>query len=401
MTSLSRVQSALAAIRDRNREVNAFLAVRFEAAHETGIPLGVKDLIDTAGLPTTYGSAIYVHHVPARSAEAVATLERAGYVVVGKTNLHEFAYGVTSENPHFGPVRNPLDRERMAGGSSGGSAAALAAGMCDAALGTDTGGSIRIPAACCGIAGFKPTHGAVSTEGVFPLAPSFDHVGPMARTVRECAQAFAALTGRPMPEPVRIGALRIGVLESFVSLCAPGVECAVRNAIARFPNTTTADFPGPEFFDSSPIWLAEAAATHRDTFPSRRTDYGAEVAGRLEEGRRVNAVDYLGCREALGVFRRQALAVFVDCDLLAAPTLPCVAPRLGAARIEIGDASFPTRELLTRNTRPFNNLGWPALALPCGAAEDGLPASLSLIGPPRRDDLVLSAGLALETALQA
>ncbi len=395
----SRVARALAAIDARDAEVNAFLTVQREAAGATGIPLAVKDLFDTAGLRTTYGSAIYRDHVPERTAEAVSRLERAGYVVVGKTNLHEFAYGISSENPHFGPVRNPLDAARMAGGSSGGSAAALAAGMCDVALGSDTGGSIRIPAACCGVAGFKPTYGAVPTEGLFPLSPSFDHAGPMARTVRECAEAFAALTGRAAPASVDLDGLRIGVLESFFAPCAPGVERAVREAIALLPGAAAADFPPPDAFDSSPMFLAEAAAAHRATFPARSADYGSDVAHRLARGWQVTAVDYLACREALVTFRERALAAFGSWDLLAAPTLPCVAPILGAARIEAGGASFSTRDLLTRNTRLFNNLGWPVLALPCGAAEHGLPASLSFIGRPEQDELLLAAGMALERVL--
>jgi aspartyl-tRNA(Asn)/glutamyl-tRNA(Gln) amidotransferase subunit A len=399
-TLTSSVERALAAIDARDAEVNAFLTVCREAASETGIPLAVKDVFDTAGLRTTYGSSIYRDHVPERTAESVARLERAGYVVMGKTNLHEFAYGISSENPHFGPVRNPLDTARMAGGSSGGSAAALAAGMCDAALGSDTGGSIRIPAACCGVVGFKPTYGAVPTGGLFPLAPSFDHAGPMARTVRECAEAFAALTGRALPPPVDLNGVRIGVLEPFFAPCAPGVERVARETIALLPRVAAADFPPPDAFDSSPMFLPEAAASHRATFPARSAEYGSDVAHRLARGWQVAAVDYLACREALSAFGERALAAFGSWDLLVTPTLPCVAPILGASRIEIGGSSFSTRDLLTRNTRPFNNLGWPVLALPCGsAAEHGLPASLSLIGRPGQDELVLAAGIALELAL--
>jgi aspartyl-tRNA(Asn)/glutamyl-tRNA(Gln) amidotransferase subunit A len=396
---LSRPARALAAIEARDAEVNAFLTVRREAAGMTGIPLGVKDVFDTAGLRTTYGSAIYRDHVPEQTAQAVLRLERAGYVVVGKTNLHEFAYGITSENPHFGAVRNPLDLSRIAGGSSGGSAAALAAGMCDAALGTDTGGSIRIPAACCGVVGFKPTYGAVSTRGLFPLAPSFDHAGPMARTVPECAAAFTALTGRAAQETADLAGLRIGVLESFFQPCAPGIESAVRGVLARLPAAAPADdFPAPQAFDAAPMFLAEAAAVHRTTFPSRAAEYGSDVADRLARGWQLAAVDYLACREALAVFRERALAAFGSWDLLASPTLSCVAPALGTRRIELAGQSFTIRDLLTRNTRPFNNLGWPVLALPCGKAEDGLPASLSLIGRPGDDELVLAAGAALELA---
>src|SRR5215217_9693772 len=187
-----------------------------------GIPLAVKDLFDTARLTTTYGSALFADHVPTETAEAVRLLEAAGYANVGKTNLHEFAYGVTSENPHFGTVPNPLREGRIAGGSSGGSAAALAAGLADAALGTDSGGSIRIPAACCGIVGFKPTHGLVSLEGCFPLAPSWDHVGPMARTVADCVAMMEVLAPAFRPTEVSLDDVRVGV--AWLDGCDPLVR---------------------------------------------------------------------------------------------------------------------------------------------------------------------------------
>jgi aspartyl-tRNA(Asn)/glutamyl-tRNA(Gln) amidotransferase subunit A len=398
--SWRRAAAAIARIIERNQDLNAFLAVRAEAADWEGIPLAVKDIFDTAGLVTTYGSALYRDHVPARTAEAVVRLERAGYVVVGKTNLHEFAYGVTSENPHFGPVRNPLDLKRMAGGSSGGSAAALAAGLCDAALGSDTGGSIRIPAACCGVVGFKPTYGLIPTEGVFPLSPSFDHVGPMARTVVECARAFRALVGSQPSRPADLDRLRIGIPDSFFTFCSPEVTSAVRTALELMPGAGPVDFPEPESFDASPMSLAEAAAVHRATFPSRADAYGEDVAEKLKRGLAVTTLEYDVCRERLTDFRKRALAVFEYVDLLAVPTLPCVAPLLGTKSLQAQGRLFETRELLTRNTRPFNNLGWPVLALPCGIAENGLPASVSLVGPLGADELVLAAGAELERRLK-
>lgn len=401
ITTLSPVRRALATIAERNEELNAFLAMSEKAALKDGVPLAVKDLFDTAGLVTTYGSRIYREHVPARTAEAVLRLEAAGYVVVGKTNLDEFAYGVTSENQHFGAVRNPLDPSRTAGGSSGGSGAALAARMCDAALGTDTGGSIRIPAACCGVVGLKPTYGAVSLDGVFPLAPSFDHVGPMARTVRECADAFEVLTGRRAGAVADLTRLRIGVAESYFRPCFPGVERALREAIAALPGAEAVDFPPPEAFDNTPMFFPECSAVHRATFPSRASEYGSDAAGRLEQGRRIAAVDYLACREEREAFRARCLAAVEGVDVLVFPTMPCVAPRLGTARIEAGGRSWTTRDLLSRNTRPFNTLGWPVLALPCGAAEDGLPTSLSLAGRMGADELVLAAGAAVEELLRA
>src|SRR5437870_5118993 len=199
-----------------------------------GIPLAVKDLLDTAGLTTTYGSPIFADHVPAKSAAAVERLEAAGYADVGKTNLHEFAYGITSENAHFGTVPNPVAPGRIAGGSSGGSAAALAAGLAEAALGTDSGGSIRIPAACCGVVGFKPTYDLVPTDGCFPLAPSFDHVGPMARTVADCAAQLEVLAPNFRRESLAsLEELRVGV--AWVDAAEPLVAARVSDAVARFP----------------------------------------------------------------------------------------------------------------------------------------------------------------------
>src|SRR5215210_5454180 len=199
----------------------------------TGIRLAVKDLFDTAGLTTTYGSIVYAEHVPDRTAEAVSRLEAAGYANVGKTNLHEFAYGITSANPHFGTVPNPTFPGRMAGGSSGGSAAALAAGLADAALGTDSGGSIRIPAACCVIVGFKPSFGLVSLEGVFPLAPSFDHVGPMARTVDGCTELLQVLADGFEPTSVEsLEEVEVGV--AWLELADPLVRARVQAAAELF-----------------------------------------------------------------------------------------------------------------------------------------------------------------------
>src|SRR5215204_6954555 len=198
-----------------------------------GTSLAVKDLFDTAGLTTTYGSALFADHVPARTAEAVRLLEEAGYANTGKTNLHEFAYGVTSENPHFGTVPNPLRDGRIAGGSSGGSAAALAAGLADTALGTDSGGSIRIPAACCGIVGFKPSYGLVPLDGCFPLAPSYDHAGPLARDVDGCAAMMKPLAGIEAAD-IDLAGVRVGVATAWIGECDPLVGARVAEAAALF-----------------------------------------------------------------------------------------------------------------------------------------------------------------------
>jgi len=350
-----------------------------------GIPLAVKDLFDTAGLTTTYGSALFADHVPAETAEAVRLLEAAGYANVGKANLHEFAYGVTSENPHFGTVPNPLRAGRIAGGSSGGSAAALAGGLADAALGSDSGGSIRIPAACCGIVGFKPTYGLISLDGCFPLAPSWDHVGPMARTVRDCADMMEALA--PGFRTANVALEDVTVAVAWLEECDPLVAERIQATVARFPRVRDVAFPVPHGI--FPGFMAEVADVHRELFAENRDLYGADVAEKVEDciavtdERRANAAT---TRER---YREQAAEALGDVDLLMVPTLPFVAPETGATWNE------PVRTRMTRCTRAFNDLGWPALALPCGAAEDGLPASLQLVGRSGEDALVLGAGVSL------
>src|SRR5436190_17097078 len=245
-----------------------------------GTRLAVKDLFDTAGLRTTYGSAIFADHVPSRTAEAVARLEAAGYAYVGKANLHEFAYGVTSENPHYGSVPNPLAEGRLAGGSSGGSAAALAARLADAALGSDTAGSIRIPAACCGVVGFKPSFGLVPIDGCFPLAPSFDHVGPMARSVAGCVAMMDALAP-DLDEPPALdpGDLEVGV--AWIGEADPLVAARVAEAAGAFPRRRELVLPTMPV-EVAKVRLRETAGVHGDLFRDHRDLYGEDVATKLE-----------------------------------------------------------------------------------------------------------------------
>src|SRR6266542_3247043 len=244
-----------------------------------GIPLAVKDLFDTAGLTTTYGSVIFAEHVPEQTAEAVRRLEAAGYASVGKTNLHEFAYGVTSMNPHFGWVPNPRAAGRIAGGSSGGSAAALAAGLADAALGTDSGGSIRIPAAFCGVVGFKPTYGLVPLDGCWPLAPTYDHAGPMALSVGECAAMMAPLAELEA-EPVELESLRVGVARSWLDECDPLVRARIEEAAGAFADRVEIDFP-LEAGDGA-CFKRDVAGVHETLFAERRDEYGEDVARKIE-----------------------------------------------------------------------------------------------------------------------
>ena len=357
-----------------------------------GAPLAVKDLFDTAGLVTTYGSPLFADHVPAETAPAVAALEAAGHGIVGKTNLHEFAYGVTSENPHFGVVPNPGHPGRVAGGSSGGNAAALVLGAADLALGTDSGGSIRIPAACCGIVGFKPTFGLVSLQGCFPLAPSFDHAGPMARDVGGCVEAMRVLA--PGLAPDEVGSLddvSIGVawLDGADALVRERVE----EAAGRFRRRTPVELPHPEGVGR--LFMHEVAGVHRELFAENSDLYGEDVRIKIERCLAITDAEAERGARLREEYRERVASAIEGLDLVLTPTLPCVAPRVGAGGI--GD--LDVREAVVSRTFPVNALGWPALALPCGVAEDGLPASVQLVGRPGADALVLAVGALLEQAL--
>ena len=354
-----------------------------------GIRLAVKDLFDTAGLVTTYGSAIFAGHVPERTAEAVRLLEAAGYANVGKTNLHEFAYGTTSENPHFGTVPNPIAPGRIAGGSSGGSAAALAAGLADAALGTDTGGSIRIPAACCGIVGLKPTYGLVPLDGCFPLAPSLDHAGPMASSVAQLEAMMRVLV--PEFEACRLDSLEeVEVGVAWTNAADPLVRARVEEAASRFPRRRPVELPLLEGVWG--IFMREVADVHHELYAEHAELYGENVAAKIERCLALTDAEYEAALDALAAYRARADELLAGVDLLVTPTLPCVAVPTPTDELAI-------RDTLIRFTAPFNALGRPALALPCGPAEDDLPASVQLVGRQGADALVLAAGALLEAAL--
>ena len=351
-----------------------------------GIPLAVKDLFDTAGLTTTYGSAIFAEHVPDTDAEVVRRLTAAGYVNVGKANLHEFAYGITSANPHFGTVPNPRAPGRIAGGSSGGSAAALAAGLADAALGSDSGGSIRIPAACCGVVGFKPSYGLVSLEGCFPLASSFDHAGPLARSVAECTAMLQVLADGF--EPTTIGSLDdLAVGFAWLDLAQPLIGEHVAAAASLFAGARETAFPLPDKI--GPVFMREVAVVHEELFAENADLYGDNVRTKVEWCLAVTDAEYEAARKAREGYRDACEQAFGGLDLLLTPTLAFPPPQLPADDLDI-------REDAIRFTYPFNVVGWPALALPCGP-DDELPISLQLVG--RDDALVLAAGELLEAAL--
>jgi aspartyl-tRNA(Asn)/glutamyl-tRNA(Gln) amidotransferase subunit A len=347
-----------------------------------GVRVAVKDLLDTAGLTTTYGSALFADHVPAASAEAVRRLEVAGYAVAGKTNLHEFAYGISSQNPHYGTVPNPAAPGRLAGGSSGGSAAAIAAGDVELALGSDSAGSIRIPAAWCGIVGFKPTYGVVSAEGCFPLAPSYDTVGPMASSVEGCEELLHALV--PGYEPAVLESLEeleVGV--AWLDRAEPLVRERVTEAAALCPRRREIELPlAPE---NRADFMLEVADVHRALFPGNEDLYGDNVRGKIERCLRVTDGEAAAAERERAEYRDRVAEAFEGVDLVLTPTVPFVPPAADIDELELRGAG-------TSLTYPFSALGWPALALPCGAAEDGLPASVQLAGPADADARVLAAG---------
>lgn len=351
-----------------------------------GTTVAVKDLFDTAGIRTTYGSAVFREHVPASTAAAVRLLEDAGYALAGKANLHEFAWGITSENEHYGWVPNPIAPGRIAGGSSGGCAAAIAAGLTEVALGTDSGGSIRIPAACCGVTGFKPSYGLVPLDGCFPLARSYDHAGPMARDVAGCERMLEALAPGFEPVTAALDELEFGV--AWIDHCDPLVRARVEEAVARVPHSRPLDVPFPPAAAYA-VFQREAAEVHEPIWREHADLYGENVAAKLQRALQVTDADFeRGIRER-ALYREQIATAFDGIDLLLTPTLTTVAPAAG-----LGDLAL--RDSLLRMTLPWNTVGAPALALPCGSAELGLPASLQIVGRPGDDALVLAAGRLLE-----
>ena len=365
-----------------------------------GIPVSLKDNIYTEGIRTTAGSKILKDFIPQHDSPVVVQLKEAGAVLLGKSNMHEFAYGVTSNNPHYGPVRNPWDLARIPGGSSGGSAAAVAAGLCFGSIGTDTGGSIRIPASLCGVVGLKPTWGRISTQGVVPLSPLLDCTGPLARSVRDVAILTEALyfhVGRE-PNLARTGTLRanrrkicLGIpRQLFFDALSPDVRKAFDSALRDLckAGTTTTDISLPLLDETEDagnrIAWVEAILFHSQQgyFPTRAAEYGEDVRARVEMGAKVSAVDYLRALEIQKHFTLQlhmALAES-DADALVYPSTAIEAPLIGQESSRIGKHDYPTRVILLRHNRPANLAGVPAISLPCGFASSGLPIGLQFMG---------------------
>jgi aspartyl-tRNA(Asn)/glutamyl-tRNA(Gln) amidotransferase subunit A len=384
-----------------------------------GIPIALKDLFATKGVRTTGGSKIYENFVPEIDATIVARLNAAGAVSLGKLNMHELAYGITSANPHFGPVRNPWNTQHSPGGSSGGSGAAVAACIVYMAMGTDTGGSIRIPAAFCGTVGLKPTYGRVSRFGVLPLGFSLDHVGPLTRSVRDAAIVLNVIAGRDprdptssrrpvvdfVPEPeCSIRGLRIGFPENFFfERLDPDVESSVRGAIARAESLGARIMPVrlPDVAALNAvarmILLAEASAV-AEPYLAERAMFGPDVLALLDQGRLVPATDYVNAQRLRRKMRREFDQLWKQVDCLLAPTTPSAAPRIGDTTLRLGGRDEDVRLATTRLVRGINALGYPALSMPCGLNAGGLPLGLQIVGPVFEEALLLRVGAALEDA---
>jgi len=397
---------ALRQARDADRELSA--GRDRGALH--GVPISIKDLLDVRGTPTTAASRVRERHVAERDATAIAHLRQAGAVFIGKTNLHEFAFGTTNEDSAFGPARNPHDPARSPGGSSGGSAASLVAGMVLATIGTDTGGSIRIPAAACGAVGFKPTYDEVSTGGVVPLSRALDHVGPLTRSVTDAWIVYRAMLGDGTPAPLAAlpaRGLRVGVPRAY--FC----EILDDEVRARFEETLDALRAAGASVDEkteiphakhiAPIYLhivlADAAAYHATTLESMPERYTAPVRLRLEMGRYVLAEDYVRAQNGRELLRREVDAALAGHDALVLPTLPIPAPPLGVDSVKVGPSLEPVRNMMLRLTQLFNLTGHPAIAIPCGRTSDGLPCSVQLVGAHRRTEALLRAALACEAQI--
>jgi aspartyl-tRNA(Asn)/glutamyl-tRNA(Gln) amidotransferase subunit A len=446
---VERVASTLEMVERAQPELNAFITITAGSATEEarvaerelaagvsrgplhGVPVGVKDLVATQGTRTTAGSQILQHWVPRHDAPVVWMLRLAGAVLVGKTNTHEFAFGTTNDNPHYGAVRNPWNPALTTGGSSGGSAAAVAAGLLRVALGTDTAGSIRIPAALCGAVGLKPTYGLIPSRGVVPLSETLDTVGPIGRTVTDVEMAMAGLgvgawgkanapraadtarqggSGGPpastlKPQaPFSLERLTIGVPEHYVyDRVNPEVEQGVREALRALADAGAEVRPVeiPELERCWEVGISivrpEALAFHSRWYPRRAADYGEDVARALESAVGTPASEYLAARRTRETIARAVRLALRDVDLLAGPTVPLIAfPNADAFQPVLPGGELP-RHALTRLTYPFSLSRLPAISVPCGLSRSRLPIGLQLAAGPRQEALLLAAARAFET----
>lgn len=425
-------EATLEQISALNNTLNAFITVTGEQALEAaqqaeieirnggwrgpfhGIPLGLKDLFETAGTRTTAGSPFFKDYIPVSDAEVVRRLAAAGAVFVGKLNMHEIALGITNVNPHYGPCRNPWDLDRMSGGSSGGSAVAVATRMCFGALGSDTGGSIRIPAALCGITGLKPTFGRVSLRGVMPLSWNLDHPGPMARTVEDVALMLQAIAGYDPEDPVSVSvpvddyvaALPGGVrgwrialaTDPFFRRVEDPVWGAVSDAAEAFRNlgavVEQVSIPEGQAMAraNSLMVISDAAAVHAERFKTAPEKFGPDIRTRLGTGSTNSVIDYIEARRTQSLARCEFRRFFNDFDLLLTPATPVPAPPIE------GPDAVAQAPILTSFTAPFNLTGLPVISVPCGFTPQGLPVGLQIVAPEWAEARLLRAACAYQTA---
>jgi aspartyl-tRNA(Asn)/glutamyl-tRNA(Gln) amidotransferase subunit A len=427
------VADCLARIEQFDEGVNAYITVRAEEALAEaealerssergplwGVPLAVKDVIDVAGARTTAASRILADNVAAHDATTVARLRAAGAVIAGKLNTHEFAYGAMTTSPHFGPCRNPWDAERICGGSSGGSGAAVAAGLAAATLGTDTGGSVRIPACFCGVTGLRPSTGRVSNRGVVPVSWTFDTVGPLARSAEDCALVLQVIAGHDPEDPTTtkapvpdygdqltagVNGVRVGVLrDRFEVGIDPRVSAAVGASVSELERlgARLVDIRAPVLDHAGVaqqlIMLPEAASAHGDWLRERLPDYGSDVRARLLAGLLLPSTASATGQRARRWLYGEALALFGQVDVLVAPAMPIVAPRIGEETVEIDGLQVPYRLSFIDYNSPWSVLGLPAASVPAGLV-DGLPVGLAIIGPRLAEGLVLRVAHRLQLA---
>jgi aspartyl-tRNA(Asn)/glutamyl-tRNA(Gln) amidotransferase subunit A len=387
---------------DHDRE----LAAGVDRGPFHGIPTAHKDLFYTRGVRTTGGSLVFRDFIPDHDATVVERLKTAGAVCVGKTNLHELAYGITSKNPHYGFVLNPLDTNRIPGGSSGGSAAMVAAGFLPMSLGTDTGGSIRIPASFCGIVGLKPTYGRVSRHGVLPLSFSLDHVGPLGSCVDDCALAFEAIAesdGEHRPA-LALKDLRIGVPANFYfDRIDAEVSAAANHAIAAMQHegalVTEVRVPDPNEMNAVArvVQLSETASLYAQYTDSSM--FGSDVWALIQQGKMIPAHEYVSAQRIRTLLRREFDTLWKNVDILVTPTTPITAPLIDQNEVLIGSETENTRMAATRLVRAINLIGEPALSMPCGKTATGLPVGLQLIAAPFDESKLLQVAKALEPLL--
>jgi aspartyl-tRNA(Asn)/glutamyl-tRNA(Gln) amidotransferase subunit A len=421
-------EEALATIDRLQPSLNAFITVMADAALEQarradkdiasgryrgpfhGIPVSLKDLIDVAGVPTTAASKLRQDHVAKRDAPIVSHLKAAGAIIVGKTNLHEFAFGTTNEDSGWGPARHPVDPTRSPGGSSGGSAIAVRTGMSIVSVGTDTGGSIRIPAAACGIVGLKPAWGEVSSDGVVPLSRQLDHVGPLARSVDDVEllyQVLRGVTASAGDSAPAASELTLATLDAyFLDRVSPAVDAAVHRAYDALRNAgaNLSSRSLRHAGDIAPVYLhlvlADAAAYHATALERRPHAYTENVRVRLEMGRHVLGEDYARALHGRSVIAREVDQALANVDALILPALAVEAPPIGAVTVPVKGGTEPVRNIMLRCTQPFNLSRHPAITVPCGTTPEGLPVGLQIVGHAGRTLDLLRVARAVERVLE-